>query len=71
IFLFVIFTTKDYSSQTQTIACIWEKKFYIERGAMPWERFVEANKNLYENDKVLKWDDLGSLTAFQEVKQRF
>ncbi|MBA0762169.1 hypothetical protein Gotri_024711 [Gossypium trilobum] len=35
------------------------------------ERFVEANKNLYENDKVSKWDDLAGLTAFQEAKQRF
>ncbi|KAA3456413.1 Pentatricopeptide repeat-containing-like protein [Gossypium australe] len=32
----------------------WEKKFYIEGGAMSWERFVEANKNLCENDKVFE-----------------
>ncbi|MBA0743041.1 hypothetical protein Gogos_005762 [Gossypium gossypioides] len=31
----------------------WEKKFCIEVGAMPWERFVEAKKNLYEHDKCL------------------
>ncbi|TYG45624.1 hypothetical protein ES288_D11G189500v1 [Gossypium darwinii] len=31
----------------------WEKKFYIEVGAMPCERFVEAKKNLYENDKEI------------------
>ncbi|MBA0802908.1 hypothetical protein Gohar_013168, partial [Gossypium harknessii] len=24
---------------------------------MSWERFVEAKKNLYENDKVFEWDD--------------
>ncbi|MBA0861674.1 hypothetical protein Goshw_030286 [Gossypium schwendimanii] len=49
----------------------WEKKFCIEVGAMPWERFVEAKKNLYENDKVFEWDDSAGLTAFQEAKQRF
>ncbi|KAK5792500.1 hypothetical protein PVK06_033615 [Gossypium arboreum] len=49
----------------------WEKTFYIEMGAMPWERFVEANKNLYEHDKVFEWDDSVGLTAFQEAKQRF
>ncbi|MBA0762164.1 hypothetical protein Gotri_024706 [Gossypium trilobum] len=49
----------------------WEKKFCIEVGAMSWERFVEAKKNLYEHDKVYEWDDPASLTAFQEAKQRF
>ncbi|MBA0769942.1 hypothetical protein Gotri_018628 [Gossypium trilobum] len=39
----------------------WEKKFCIEVGAMPWERFVEAKKNLYENDKVFEWDDSADL----------
>ncbi|MBA0576815.1 hypothetical protein Golob_024100 [Gossypium lobatum] len=29
----------------------WEKIFCIEVGAMPWERFVESKKNLYEHDK--------------------
>ncbi|MBA0633659.1 hypothetical protein Godav_005184, partial [Gossypium davidsonii] len=29
----------------------WEKTFCIEVGAMPWERFVELKKNLYEHDK--------------------
>ncbi|MBA0695628.1 hypothetical protein Gotri_003554 [Gossypium trilobum] len=32
----------------------WEKTFCIEVGAMPWERFVESKKNLYEHDKVFK-----------------
>ncbi|MFQ6644756.1 hypothetical protein Gotur_019649 [Gossypium turneri] len=49
----------------------WEKTFCIEVGAMPWERFVELKKNLYEHDKVFEWDDSASLTAFQEAKQRF
>ncbi|MBA0644712.1 hypothetical protein Goklo_028838 [Gossypium klotzschianum] len=47
------------------------KKFCIEVGAMSWERFVEAKKNLYEHDKVYEWDDSAGLTAFQEAKQRF
>ncbi|KAH1048202.1 hypothetical protein J1N35_038986 [Gossypium stocksii] len=37
---------------------------------MPWERFVEAKKNLSEDDKVFEWDDLAGLTTFQETKQR-
>ncbi|MBA0633657.1 hypothetical protein Godav_005184 [Gossypium davidsonii] len=49
----------------------WEKTFCIEVGAMPWERFVELKKNLYEHDKVFEWDDSAGLTAFQEAKQRF
>ncbi|MBA0748899.1 hypothetical protein Gogos_002877 [Gossypium gossypioides] len=49
----------------------WEKTFCIEVGAMPWERFVESKKNLYEHDKVFEWDDSAGLTAFQEAKQRF
>ncbi|MBA0818674.1 hypothetical protein Gohar_019474, partial [Gossypium harknessii] len=24
---------------------------------MPWERFVETKKTLYEHDKVFEWDD--------------
>ncbi|MBA0552941.1 hypothetical protein Golob_023713 [Gossypium lobatum] len=28
------------------------EKFCIEVGAMSWEGFVEAKKNLYEHDKV-------------------
>ncbi|MBA0627998.1 hypothetical protein Godav_022783, partial [Gossypium davidsonii] len=29
----------------------WEKTFCIEVGAMPWEIFVKAKKNLHEHDK--------------------
>ncbi|MBA0577268.1 hypothetical protein Golob_024687 [Gossypium lobatum] len=42
----------------------WEKKFCIEVGAMPWERFVEAKKSLNEHDKVFEWDDSAGLIAF-------
>ncbi|MBA0745980.1 hypothetical protein Gogos_008537 [Gossypium gossypioides] len=45
----------------------WEKKLCIKVGAMPWEIFVEAKKNLYENDKVLEWDDSTRLTTFQKA----
>ncbi|TYH48401.1 hypothetical protein ES332_D10G064200v1 [Gossypium tomentosum] len=46
----------------------WEKTFCIEVGAMPWERFVELKKNLYEHDKVFEWDDLAD---FGEIYHGF
>ncbi|MFQ6625077.1 hypothetical protein Gotur_004224 [Gossypium turneri] len=50
------------------------KKFCIEVGAMSWERFVEAKKNLYEHDKAYnfprsKTEILGNLSWFSLREQ--
>ncbi|XVF52592.1 hypothetical protein PTKIN_Ptkin05aG0030800 [Pterospermum kingtungense] len=49
----------------------WEKSFIVNVGGMPWRRFVEAKKNIYETEKVYGWDDSAALMAFNEAKQRF
>ncbi|KAL9421056.1 hypothetical protein AB3S75_038591 [Citrus x aurantiifolia] len=49
---------------------IWEKKFCASIGKVPWQKIVDTQKFMY-NENVLNWDDSAGKEAFQNAKERF
>lgn len=48
----------------------WEKKFCANAG-VPWQKVLETKKYMYQDDKVLQWNDSAVKEAFLNAKERF
>ncbi|CAL5192705.1 unnamed protein product [Lathyrus oleraceus] len=50
---------------------LWEKKFCVSVGSVPWGKVVENKRYVYLHDNVMNWDDSAVKEAFDNAKYRF
>ncbi|CAK8542409.1 unnamed protein product [Lathyrus sativus] len=63
--------SSSYNGKPKSTVPLWEKKFCVSVGSVPWGKVVENKRYMCLHENVMNWDDSAVKEAFDNAKCRF